>query len=112
MHWLAGLFLVVHGLLHLAIWLPRSAPGEVPFDTMHSWLFGDMRVGAAVLGALACVGFVVAGVAFLAGASWWTTAAINASAVSLLLMALTFTPWWLLGIVINIVIVVLAARNT
>lgn len=111
LHWIAGLFLVAHGLVHLAIWLPRPTPGEVPFDAAHSWLFGDMRAVVIVLSALAGFTFVVAGIVLLADASWWTTAAIGASVVSLLLMALTFTPWWLFGIVINIVIVVLASRS-
>jgi hypothetical protein len=45
LRWLGGLFLVFHGLIHVAIWVPRL-PKDAPFDAHHSPMFGDVR-GAA-----------------------------------------------------------------
>jgi hypothetical protein len=36
---LGGLFLIAHGLVHLAVWLPE--PKDAPFDPGHSWLLGE-----------------------------------------------------------------------
>jgi hypothetical protein len=37
---LAGAFLIAHGLIHLAIWVPRTK--DAPLDVNHSPLFGDV----------------------------------------------------------------------
>lgn len=58
-------FLIAHGL-HLAVWLPQPKQGEVPFDTSHSPVFGDVRSIAVALAVVTTVAFVVTGVAFLA----------------------------------------------
>jgi hypothetical protein len=109
MRWLGGLFLLAHGLLHIAVWVPRP-PANVPFDTSHSPIFGSVRGVAIGLAVLAAVLFVVAGIAVLAHAAWWALVAMAAAAVSALLILLTFSPWLLLGLAIDIVIFVLALR--
>jgi hypothetical protein len=109
LHWLGGLFLVVHGLIHVAIWVPRL-PKDAPFDAHHSPMFGDVRGAAAALAVLAAGGFVVSGISYLAGQDWWAPAALGAAAVSIVLLILTFTPWWLLALVIDAAIALVAWR--
>jgi hypothetical protein len=109
LRWLGGLFLVAHGLIHLAIWVPRP-PADAPFDAHRSPMFGDVRAVAAVLAVLAAGGFVVSGVGYLAGQDWWAPVALGAAGVSIALVILTFTPWWLLGLAIDAAIAVLAWR--
>ena len=77
MRWLFGLFLVAHGLIHVAIWL-TPASSDAPFDVRHSPLFGDLGV---------------------------------ASGVSLVLLLATFTTWWLLALVIDVALAVVALRS-
>jgi hypothetical protein len=107
MRWLGGLFLVAHGLLHVAVWVPRP-PANVPFDTSRSPMFGNVRGIAISLSLLAALLFVVAGVAVLIHAAWWAPVAIAAAAISVLLIILTFSPWLLAGLAIDVVIFVLA----
>jgi len=109
MPWLAGLFLIAHGILHVAIWVPPS-PKDVPFDAHHSPLFGDVRGLSTLLGVFACLVFVACGVGYLAAQQWWAWAALVGAALSIILMLLTFTPWWLAGLAIDVVVAVLAWR--
>ena len=37
LRWLLIGFLIAHGLVHVAIWVPRYDPEKVPFDASHSW---------------------------------------------------------------------------
>jgi len=109
MRWLGGLFLLAHGLLHVAVWVPRP-PANVPFDSSRSPMFGNVRGAAISLSLLAAMLFVVAGVAVLVHAAWWALVAIAAAAISALLILLTFSPWLLAGLAIDIIIFVLALR--
>lgn len=106
---LFSLFLVAHGLVHVAIWTaPRST--DVPFSVDRSWLLGDVRRLATVLAVVAGATFVLAGGAYLAGWGWWGAVGLVAAGVSVLLMLLTFTPWWLTGLAIDVVMGVVAWR--
>ena len=109
LRWLAGLFLVAHGVLHVAIWL-SPPPKNAPFDAHRSPMFGDVRVAATALGLAAGLAFVVSGVGYLAGQAWWPALALGASAASIVLMLLTFTPWWLIALAIDAAVAVLAWR--
>jgi hypothetical protein len=73
-------------------------------------MFGDVRGAAVALAVLAAGGFVVSGISYLAGQDWWAPAALGAAAVSIVLLILTFTPWWLLALVIDAAIAVVAWR--
>src|SRR5215213_9949540 len=108
MRLLGGLFLLAHGLLHVAVWVPRP-PANVPFDTSRSPIFGNVRGAAISLSLLAALLFVVAGVAVLLHAAWWAPVAIAAAAVSVLLILLTFSPWLLAGLAIDIIIIFILA---
>ena len=110
MRWIVGLFLIAHGLVHLAIWLAPSTK-TAPFDVHHSPVFGDIRGLATLLGVTAGVMFIVTGIGYLTGQSWWAMAALAGAAVSTGLMVVTFTPWWILGLAINLIIAVLSWRE-
>jgi hypothetical protein len=61
-------FLIAHGLVHVAIWAPKYDPAKAPFDAAHSWLIGDQRALAKVLAFAAAAILVLAGVALWADA--------------------------------------------
>jgi hypothetical protein len=109
LRWLAGLFLIAHGVLHMAIWLP-SPTENFPFNAHRSPMFGDVRVAATALAVAAGLAFVVSGGGYLMGQDWWPALALGASAASIVLMLLTFTPWWLVALAIDATIAVLAWR--
>lgn len=107
MRWVLGLFLIAHGLVHVAIWtMPRTS--DAPMDVDHWPLFGDIRVAATTLALAAGAGFVVSGSAYLLQQDWWAVIALVSAAASLSLLLLTFTPWWLLGLAIDVVVAVTA----
>lgn len=103
MRWLFFAFVLGHAAVHAVMWtLPfTDATEEMPFDPAHSWWLGDQRMAAAVLAGIVTVAYVIAGVGWLADASWWPLTMIGASALSLLLMVLFFAPWWLVGIALS-----------
>jgi hypothetical protein len=97
---LAGGFVVAHGLVTAAIWMSPAKGGE-PFRATHSWMLGDVKSLAVALALVAALGFVLAGVVFLAHQSWWGVFGVGAGAVALVLMGLCFNPWLLAGIAIS-----------
>lgn len=110
MRWLIAVFLIAHGVLHLLIW-GTPARRDAPFDPHKSPVFGDVRVASTVLAATAGIALIVAGAVRLTGAGWWEVAAIAGAALSCAVMLLTFTPWWLFALAINVAIVVLTVRS-
>lgn len=96
-------FLLGHAGVHAVMWtLPfTDATEDMPFDPARSWLVGDQRTTAAVLAVLVAVAYVVAGSGWLSHSAWWPATMVGASAVSLLLMALFWTPWWLVGVALS-----------
>lgn len=63
MTWLAGLFLLAHGLVHLGIWCTPFDPVKAPFNPRHSWF--AVRVGREAGLVLAVVLAVAAAAVFL-----------------------------------------------
>jgi hypothetical protein len=104
---LAGLFLIAHGLVHLALWVAPPPP-DAPFDSHHSWLAGDIGGLSRVLAVLACVILVVAGILVIVGTGAGAALAVAGAAASLALVLLTFHPWLVFAIAINVAIVVIA----
>jgi hypothetical protein len=96
-------FLVIHGLVHLTVWL-APATDDAPFRADHSWLLGSgetpHRVSVALAVSAAAV-FVAAGTALLLGAAVWGPLAVTAAALGLTVALLYFNPWLLLDIGIN-----------
>ena len=104
---LAGMFLIAHGLVHLAVWLP-PAKDDAPFDPGRSWLLGQARPLTRALAVLACAVLVLAGLLVLIGAGSAAGAAAVGAAISLALVALTFDPWLSGAVAINVAIAVVA----
>jgi hypothetical protein len=110
MRWIAGLFVIAHGLVHLAIWLPK--PDEkAPFDVGHSPLAGDVRRLASVLAMAAAVILGLGGLGLIGDASWWIPVTVTGAVVSAALLLLTFNRWWLIGLGINAAIIVVSLQQ-
>jgi len=103
----AGLFLIAHGLVHLAVWLPEPKD-DAPFDSRHSWLIGDARRVGGALAVAACALLAVAGILVLSGASAGAGLAVVGAGISLALVVLTFHPWLLGAVAIDVAIGVVA----
>lgn len=123
--YLVGVFLILHGLVHL--WYVVLSRGLVEFQpemgwTGRSWLLshalGDATVSwlASGLYVLATVGFVLGGVGYLAGLGWWPTVVMGSVAVSTIVIALFWdgmlgmiVPKGLIGVAINVAILLVLA---
>lgn len=110
MRWFAGLFLIAHGLVHLAIWLPKPDQ-NAPFDVGHSPFAGNVRRLASALAIAAAVILVLGGLGLIGDAPWWIPVTVTGAAVSAVLLLLTFNRWWLIGLGINVAIIVLARQQ-
>jgi hypothetical protein len=117
---IAGIFLILHGLVHL--WYLTLSQGWVEFQpdmgwTGHSWLLSNFladrvaRSLASVLYVLAAVALVVSGVGVLAHAEWVKPLLV----ISAIFSAVVILVFWdgntdmivqkgLLGFIINLVI--------
>ncbi|HEY5517361.1 MAG TPA: hypothetical protein VIL15_03730 [Coriobacteriia bacterium] len=108
---LFGLLLLVHGAIHLAWLQPAPDDPKWPFLWRSPWLpkVGEEALrnfGTAAI-ALMCVGYVIAalgvwGVGFLAG--MWVPAALLASALSFVVIAVLWHPWFFAGPTVDVVI--------
>jgi hypothetical protein len=78
-----------------------------PFDSRRSWLFGEFGASSPIA-LIACAVLVVAGVLVLAGAGAAAVIAAIGAAISLLLVLVTFHPWFLAAVAINVAIIVIA----
>jgi hypothetical protein len=114
---IVAVFLVAHGLIHASFVSPRppaTAGGpQWPFDLSQSWALsplgleaGASRVIGMVLLAVVLGGFVVAGlsVAGIAPASVFVGAVAVGAVASIVMLALFFHPWLVLGVVIDVVL--------
>ena len=105
--WLIGLFLVAHGLVHLAVWtMPQKA--DAPFDARHSWALqgggvsaDGARAAAIALAIVAATIFVVAGASLLMGFAAWRPITVVGSVAGLVVAVLFFNPWLSLDVAIN-----------
>ncbi len=106
-------FLLVHGLLHLAVWLPRpQQPADQgkapPFHPDHSALLLEAhvepetthRVAVWLAVAAACL-YGIAGLAVAFGSAWAVPLAVLAGTVGLAIKLVFFHPWLSVGIAID-----------
>ncbi|HEX6328391.1 MAG TPA: hypothetical protein VFZ72_17625 [Jiangellaceae bacterium] len=101
-----GVFLILHGIIHGAIWVPPRPEEPLPgFGSQASWLFADVRAAVVSLALIAAGGFAFSGVAYLIHQPWWAAMAVVAAVASLALTVATFTPWWSAAIVIDLAII-------
>jgi hypothetical protein len=104
----AGL-LILHGILHAAIWVPPQRGSELPsFGPQASWLFAEVRPVVVAVALIAAGGFALSGAAHQ---DLWAYSAILAAVASMALIVATFTPWWSLAVVINAAIVYAAWQS-
>jgi hypothetical protein len=104
-----AVFLIVHGLLHPAIYGPPPS-SDAPWNTAQSWVLSRSgsaarRTVAVVLSVVTAVGYLFTGVALLVGADWWGPMAIIASVLSLVLLVGYFHPWLSLGVLLDVMII-------
>ncbi|MFE1443417.1 hypothetical protein [Streptomyces sp. NPDC058739] len=111
-------FLFLHGLLHLAVWLPHEGSARA-FDPRRSWALAaagvpqTREVGRAALGlaAMAAALYVIAGAATAAHSPEWPAAAVLAACSGLLLKGLWFNPWLSLGVLLDMGVVAAVAAG-
>jgi hypothetical protein len=97
-----GGFLVLHGILNAAIWIPPQQGSQLPnFGSQASWLFAEVRPVVVTLAVIAAGGFALAGVAYAVHLDVWAFSAMAAAVASMSLIVATFTPWWSFAVVIN-----------
>ena len=107
---LLAVFLIVHGLIHGAIYaIPKAADEKAPFDPGHSWALASLGVAVrparltATTLAWLCAGlFALAGVLLLAGVGGWTATAVAAVVIALVLKVGYFHPWLSLGVLLDL----------
>ena len=100
-----GLFLIAHGLVHLAMYAPPAA-SDAPFDPARSWVFRRrLRPLALVLAMIAAVILVVAGIGLLAHQDWWQAVTVVGASASLAVLVLFFHPWLSLGVAIDVAMI-------
>ena len=103
--------LLLHGLLHLAIWLPRPDMAEErpdpPFHPDRSAVLErslpEVRPGqvAVLLASVCTAAYLVAGVSVTLGSRWAVPTALVAGVTGLVLKGLYFHPLLSLGILID-----------
>ena len=108
---LFGLLLLVHGAIHLACFAPVPDDPKWPFRWRSPWLPKAsekvLRAFGTAAIALLCLGYFVAapgvwGVVSLTGI--WVPAAPLASALSFVVIAILWHPWFFAGPTVDVVI--------
>jgi hypothetical protein len=111
MMWLITAFLIAHGALHLAVWLPPAptqADRPAPFAPDHSTVLTKAHVTrtashelAVRLAGAATVAYVLAGLAVALDLAWAVGLAAVAALIGLALKVLYFNPWLTLGVLLD-----------
>jgi hypothetical protein len=121
MIWVVAAFLVAHGAVHLAVWLPPApaeAERQAPFAPDHSAVLTRTQLPPAAVhlfavrlaGAAAAV-YVLAGLAVALGSGWAVGLAATAAAVGLALKSVFYNPWLTLGIVLDLAVLISALTD-
>ena len=111
MSWLIAAFLIAHGAVHLAVWLPPSptnAERQAPFAPDRSAVLTSTQVSqaashvvAVLLAGAATTVYVLAGLAVGLGSGWAVALAVAAAIIGLALKLLFFNPWLSLGVLLD-----------
>ena len=116
-HALIAACVVAHGAVHAIMFglalIPdvKSDMAQNGFRPSHSWLIGETPVAAFIAGLGVTLAFAIAGGAILWRANWWPAILLGAAGASLLLLALYASQYWVVGYLINIVLIVAAWRS-
>jgi hypothetical protein len=112
-----AIYLAAHGSMHAVVFLFPSGP-DSPFDPHRSWLLEAVGLSRSAMGATAVVMAAIAGLIFigtvvnyLASGALKTRSIVLAAGVSLTLMVVFFTPWLIVGVLVNIGIIHAVTRN-
>jgi len=116
---LLAVFLVLHGLLHLGIWIPRPKPdAPAPFVPDRSALLTAAAVPrtaahalSVTLAAVTAAAFVAAGVAIAFDAAWSVPLAVAAALTGLALKLLFFHPWLIIGVLLDLTVLTAATTG-
>jgi hypothetical protein len=113
--WLVVVFLLVHGALHLAVWLPpqpTDAERAAPFAPDESAVLIRARVArpaahrlAAGMALAAALGYAAAGLAVAVASGPAVGLAVVAAVLGLALKALFFNPWLILGVLLDLAVI-------
>jgi hypothetical protein len=105
--WGIGLFLVAHGLVHLAVWATPAAKSQ-RFDPSHSWALQGAGMSATSVRSLsttlawvAATLFVLGGLGLIVGADAWRPVTIAGSVLGLTMAVVWFHPWFVVDVAIN-----------
>jgi hypothetical protein len=111
MTWLMAALLILHGAVHLAVWLspaPTDAEQSAPFAPDHSAVLTRTHVApttahvlATRLAVAAAVAYGVSGLAVAFGSEWAAGIAVAAAILGLTLKAVFFNPWLSLGVLLD-----------
>ncbi len=108
-----AVFLAAHGAVHgIMFGLPLlpAARADMSFDPSSSWIVGEARVFAFLFALLVTAAFVAAGIAYAVESGWWPGMVIAASLLSLALLTLFASKWFILGYPIDAALLFLAWR--
>lgn len=115
MRYLAGLALVAHACVHLAIWLPAYDPAKRDHDARRSWILEAEGIDPVVIertaiwGSVLCAAFFTLSAAgFFQGQGWADETAVAGAVFSIMLGVLYFFPWLASFLVVNLAILTLA----
>jgi fatty acid desaturase len=93
----------------MRIWMPEPK-ADATFDPGRSWLFGEARRTARALAAATAALFGAAGILVMLGAGSAAGLAVVGALASLVLVLLTFHPWLLGAVAIDVAIAVVALK--
>lgn len=115
-----GVFLIAHGLVHVAFLAPNPPGAEdYPFDMSRSWASDMIPIETlAVVGRTAAIiatlSFVAAGLGLVGMppfAGLWRVAAILGVVTSIDVMTAFWSRWFVLGVVIDVAILLAAVAG-
>jgi hypothetical protein len=116
---LVGVFLIVHGLIHVTYFV-RSNDPHYAMTAARSWLVTRaglrpevVRSLVAVLAVVATLGFFLVALSYwglIVPVGWFAPLAIGSAAVSLVLIAATWSVQLVVGAAINVGIFIWALR--
>jgi len=93
-----------------ALSFSSKAVADLPMDPARSWLLGHSRAFAVGLALATAAVLITAGIARLINVGWWPGVAVAGAALSGVILSLYFSPWWLIGFVIDGAIIFLVWR--
>jgi hypothetical protein len=105
---LFNIFVIAHGLVHLAIWLAPT-PNNPIFDARYSWLFNRLGLTRDFMGKFAAGLALITALAFILGAiflffnlGFSKILLILGALLSLVLLTLYLSPWFTVAFLINL----------